>query len=362
MRILVIGDGGREHAICWKLSQSRNVSKIFTSPGNPGTARVARNENTRIGMDDLHALVAFASTEGVDLTIVGPEKPLAMGIVDRFRERGLAILGPTSDSARLGSSEDFAQETLNAAGVPLTDQDPKGEDFSFSILSDGYAYVPLTATQDHRSLFDGDTGPITEGMGAYSPVPAFTPEVQADVEKKIVRPLLASLAQRELPYTGVLAIRLVLTPSGPQVSGLEVQPGDPETQTFLPRLDSDLAELFLRTVRGRLSGAEVRWKPGATMTVVLASEGYPHKPLSGQQILGTEKASDQALLFHSGTRMDAEHLIVSGGRVLSLTALAPTLREARNQVYRAVERIDFGGKLFRKDIGWRVSAAPPPAL
>jgi phosphoribosylamine--glycine ligase len=419
MQILLIGNGGREHALCWKLSQGPGVQRIFTSPGNPGTAAVPKNKNIHIPTDDLQALVAFASTEGIDLTVVGPEQPLAAGIVDRFRERGLKIFGPTQAAARLESSKIFAKEIMKAAGVPtarsgaiakfpdaekylkdcaypivlkadglaagkgvlvaggpeeaiefartmmltpslggaphrlLVEEFLEGEEVSFFVLSDGNSHVPLGAAQGHKRLGDGDRGPNTGGMGAYSPAPVFTPEIQADVEARIVRPVLDTMREKNIPFTGVLFLGLMLTSEGPKVLEFNVRFGDPETQAILPRLDSDLAELFSLAVRGRLAGASVKWMKEAAVTVVLASVGYPGNPRSGQKILGTGKASDQALVFHAGTRMDAEDLVVSGGRALSVTSLGATLKEARDRAYHAAEWIEYEGKIFRKDIGWR---------
>ncbi|MFH1017898.1 MAG: phosphoribosylamine--glycine ligase [Pseudomonadota bacterium] len=423
MRVLIIGNGGREHALCWKLSQSPLVRKIINAPGNAGTAKMPKSENVLLPPEDLHALVAFASTEGVDLTIVGPERPLTLGIVDRFQERGLKILGPTQSAARLESSKIFGKEIMKAARVATADsgvfdnleraerylqgcpypvvlkadapaigkkvcvarliseavetaraimstptwggQTPrllveeylKGEEVSFLLITDGNDVLPLATARHYRRLLDGNRGADTPGMGACSPSSSCTPQIQAEVERQIVRPVVQVLRERKLLYSGILSIKLMLTAQDPKVLGFNVSFGDPETQAILPRLDSDLAELLARASRGRLRGAEIRWKAETAVTVVLVSEGYPAKVKSGQRIYGTERASDQAIVFHAGTDTDAEHLIVRGGRVLSVSALGQSLQEARDRAYRVAERIEFEGKVFRPDIGL---AAPDP--
>jgi phosphoribosylamine---glycine ligase len=419
MHILLIGSGGREHALCWKLSQSSSVDQILVAPGNPGTAAVPKSRNVPLGGEDLKALVSFASTEGVDLTVVGPEKPLAEGIVDLFRERDLRIFGPSREAARLESSKEFAKRLMADAGIPsasfevlsseaqafdyvkrapyplvlkadglaagkgvsicpdrktaetfvqdvmknrvfgdagktvVAEEFLEGEEVSFLVLAHGTDYVPLVAAQDHKRLEEGERGPNTGGMGAYSPAPVFDSSVQKESEEKIVRPLLKILSSKRTPFTGVLYVGLMLTATGPKVLEFNVRFGDPETQVILPRLESDLAELLSAASCGRLRDHVPSWKTDAALTVVLASRGYPASPEAGRTVEGLDEAGREAIVFHSGTKREGARIVTAGGRVLSVTALGPTLAEASSRAYRAVDAIRYEGKTYRKDIGWR---------
>ncbi|MFH1262813.1 MAG: phosphoribosylamine--glycine ligase [Pseudomonadota bacterium] len=420
MRILLIGNGGREHAICRALSLSPTVERIFTAPGNPGTAQIEKNRNIALGSADLHALATFASTEGVDLTVVGPEGPLADGIVDRFRERRLDIFGPSKEAARLESSKQFAKEIMAEAKIPtasfqalhseaealaylrrcpypvvlkadglaagkgvaicpgpedarrfvtavmgkrifgdagatlVAEEFLEGEEVSFLVIADGTHYIPLVSAQDHKRLNDGERGPNTGGMGAYSPAPIFDATMQKLCEARVVRPLLETMAARKNPFSGVLYVGLMITPAGPKVLEFNVRFGDPETQVILPRLTSDLAELLLAAARRRLIGITPTWTADAAIGVVLALAGYPAASKTGATIEGLAEAEKEAFLFHAGTRLDGDRIVTSGGRVLTVTALAPTLKEAAEKAYRAADRIRYDGKVFRNDIGWRV--------
>ena len=419
MRILLVGSGGREHALCWKFAQNPTVQKIFTTPGNPGTAKIPKNENVSISSEDLKALVSFASSEGIDLTVVGPEKPLVDGIVDIFRDRNLQIFGPSKLSARLEGSKSFAKELMLEADIPtalfeilksphqayqylkqtkypivlkadglaagkgvavcndeetakafvkmvmeemafgdagkivVAEECLEGEEASFLIATDGIHYVPLASAQDHKRLLEGEKGPNTGGMGAYSPAPVFDQEMQTQTEQEIVSPLLKKLTQKKMPFLGILYVGLMITREGPKVLEFNVRFGDPETQAILPRMESDLTELCWAVTRSRLESLQVTWKKEHALSVVLACEGYPSKPRSGEVISGLDEASKHALIFHSGTKMTGGQLITAGGRVLSVTALGNTLIEASDRAYRAASAIQFQGKIFRKDIGWK---------
>ncbi|HLG20154.1 MAG TPA: phosphoribosylamine--glycine ligase [Bdellovibrionota bacterium] len=419
MRLLLIGSGGREHALCWKLAAGPNVEKIFTAPGNPGTAQVAKNQNIAIPADDIEALVGFASTEGIDLTVVGPEKPLADGIADRFRARNLKIFGPVKAAAQLEASKSFAKNLMNETGIPTADfrtiSDVKeayeylksaryplvlkadglaagkgvsicpdaetakafaydsmeksrfgsagktivaeeflaGEEASFLVVADGAHYVPLASAQDHKRLLDGDQGPNTGGMGAYSPAPVVTEPLQKEICRTVIEPVLATLAKRGASFVGVLYAGLIVTPSGPRVLEFNVRFGDPEAQAILPRIDSDLSELLMSAVRGKLANTTVAWKKEVALTVVLAAEGYPGNPKSGAEIRGTDSLAPNAVLFHAGTKMQQNRLVTGGGRVFSVTGLGSTFQNAADAAYRAADQIRFDGKICRRDIGWR---------
>ncbi len=421
MRILLIGSGGREHALCWKLAQSPRVEKIFTAPGNPGTAQIEKNENISIATTDLDALLGFASTEGIDLTVVGPEQPLAEGIVDRFQQRGLQIFGPTQAAAQLESSKQFAKNRMDEAGVPtakyqvltsnenaqiflqknasypivlkadglaagkgvsicqsreeaedyvrqvmeqkifgsagakiVAEEFLEGPEVSFFVLANGREFLALTSAQDHKALEEGDKGPNTGGMGAYSPTPLFSKELQNQVEQTVVTPLLNHMADRGTPFLGVLYVGLILTAEGPKVLEFNVRFGDPEAQVVLPRIHTDFAELLLHITRGQVRNANAIWSMESAMTVVLAASGYPLSPRKGDPILGWDQPQTHATLFHAGTRLEGNQLITSGGRVLCVTGTGETLEEAARNTYAGVEQIQFEGKTFRRDIGWRV--------
>ncbi len=421
MRLLLLGGGGREHAICQKLSDSPKVEKIYSIPGNPGTAEIEKNENCSLPLSDGSALARFAADQGCDLTVVGPEQPLVDGLADVFRDRQLLVFGPGREGALFEGSKEFAKTFMMDASIPTAQHETltgpaearkylaeatyplvlkadglaagkgvsicadrasaeqvifevmekkifgtagekivaeeylEGEEASFLLLLDGESQVILATSQDHKRLRDGDQGPNTGGMGAYSPAPVMTPALIEETQEKIVDPLIRKLRSRSIHFCGVLYIGLMITKEGPKVLEFNVRFGDPETQAILPRLQSDLAEALYATARGQLGDCQVTWKEDAAVNVVLASPGYPTSPKHGTIIHGLETLKDweRLHLFHAGTRREASDLVTSGGRVLSVTGLAPTISEAIRYTYQAVEKIHFEGMTYRKDIGAR---------
>jgi len=418
MKLLVIGSGGREHAIAWKLTQSPRVQKVFVAPGNGGTAKESGLEN--VALSEVADLVAFARKEGVYLTVVGPEAALAVGVVDAFREAGLKIFGPTRAAAQLESSKDFAksfmvrhkiptalhrtfqsadlakafvskrgapivikadglaagkgvvvaasveeahaaierlmtQKSLGEAGARVVVEEfLQGEEASFIVMSDGTSVLPLATSQDHKTLRDGDEGPNTGGMGAYSPAPIVTPKVHARVMREIIQPVIQGMAQEGMPYGGFLYAGLMIDKAGnPKALEFNCRLGDPETQPILLRLKSDLLELIERALAGALSRVEATWDRRAALGVVLAAHGYPDDPRKGDAVTGIPAPADDCRVFHAGTRLDGNALVTSGGRVLCVTALGDSVRMARTRAYEAVERIRFDGMQYRRDIGHR---------
>jgi len=409
MKLLVIGSGGREHAIAWKLAQSPRVQKVIVAPGNGGTARENGVENVELQGNE--ALVAFARQEGIQLTVVGPEAPLAAGVVDAFRAAGLRIFGPTQAAAQLESSKDFAKRFMVRHGIPtarhatfedaaqakayvakegapivikadglasgkgvvvaatveeaheaidrlggrlVIEECLRGEEASFIVIADGVHALALAASQDHKRLKDGDQGPNTGGMGAYSPAPVVTPQVHARVMREIIQPAVAGMAKDGTPYTGFLYAGLMIDAAG-RAKTLEFncRLGDPETQPILLRLKSDLLDLLDAAVEGSLGEAEAEWDRRAALGVVLAAHGYPEAPRTGDRIEGLPAATPECRVFHAGTRQSEGQLVTSGGRVLCVTALGDNLRAARSRAYEAVERIRFDGMQYRRDIGHR---------
>jgi len=409
VKLLVIGAGGREHAIAWKLAQSPRVQKVFVAPGNGGTARENGVENVELQGNE--ALVAFARQEGIQLTVVGPEAPLAAGVVDAFRAAGLRIFGPTQAAAQLESSKDFAKRFMVRHGIPtarhatfedatqakayvekegapivikadglasgkgvvvaatveeaheaidrlrgrlVIEECLQGEEASFIVIADGVRALALAASQDHKRLKDGDQGPNTGGMGAYSPAPVVTPQVHARVMREIIQPAVAGMAKDGTPYTGFLYAGLMIDAAG-RAKTLEFncRLGDPETQPILLRLKSDLLDLLDAAVEGSLGEAEAEWDRRAALGVVLAAHGYPESPRTGDRIEGLPAATPECHVFHAGTRQSEGQLVTSGGRVLCVTALGDNLRAARSRAYEAVERIRFDGMQYRRDIGHR---------
>ncbi|HJY76857.1 MAG TPA: phosphoribosylamine--glycine ligase [Burkholderiales bacterium] len=418
MKLLVIGSGGREHAIAWKLAQSPKVQKVFVAPGNGGTARENGLEN--IALSEVPDLVGFAKKEGIYLTVVGPEAALAAGVVDAFREAGLKIFGPTRAAAQLESSKDFAkafmvrhniptalhrtfesadlakafvaqrgapivikadglaagkgvvvaasvedaqaaiermmtQKSLGEAGARVVVEEfLKGEEASFIVMSDGTSALPLATSQDHKRLRDGDEGPNTGGMGAYSPAPIVTPKIHARVMREIIQPAIQGMAQDGIPFSGFLYAGLMIDPAGnPKTVEFNCRLGDPETQPILLRLKSDLLELVERALAGKLSQVEADWDRRAALGVVLAAHGYPDDPRKGDPITGIPAPADDCRVFHAGTRADGKTLATNGGRVLCVTALGDSVKMARTRAYEAVDRIRFEGMQYRKDIGHR---------
>ncbi len=418
MKLLVIGAGGREHALAWKLAQGARVQKVYVAPGNGGTAREPGVEN--VALTALPELIAFARKEQIHLTVVGPEAPLAAGVVDAFRGAGLRIFGPTRAAAQLESSKDFAKrfmlrhriptarhatfedaaqarayvaqqgapivvkadglavgkgvvlaasveeaqaaidrmmgdQALDAAGARVVIEEClQGEEASFIVMADGVHALALATSQDHKRLRDGDQGPNTGGMGAYSPAPVVTPEVHARVMREIILPAIAGMAQEGTPYTGFLYAGLMIDAAGsPKTLEFNCRLGDPETQPILLRLKSDLLELLDRALEGGLKDAEAEWDRRAALGVVLAAHGYPEDPRQGDRIEGLPAPAADCRVFHAGTRAEGKSLLTHGGRVLCVTALGDNLRAARSRAYGAVERIRFAGMQYRSDIGHR---------
>jgi phosphoribosylamine--glycine ligase len=409
MKLLVIGSGGREHALAWKLAQGARVQKVFVAPGNGGTAHEAGVEN--VALSTIPDLIAFARKESIHLTVVGPEAPLAEGVVDAFREAGLRIFGPTRAAAQLEASKDFAKcfmvrhriptakhATFDDAaqarayveqeGAPIVvkadglasgkgvvvaqtvaeahaaidrlggrlviEECLQGEEASFIVMADGVHALALATSQDHKRLLDDDAGPNTGGMGAYSPAPVVTPKVHSRVMREIIQPAIAGMAQDGTPYTGFLYAGLMIDAAGnPKTLEFNCRLGDPETQPILLRLKSDLLELFDAALEGGLRDAEADWDRRAALGVVLAAHGYPEEPRKGDRIVGLPAPAADCRVFHAVTRAEGKDVVTSGGRVLCVTALGDNLRAARSRAYEAVERIRFDGMQYRKDIGHR---------
>lgn len=418
MKLLVIGSGGREHALAWKLAQSPRVQKVFVAPGNGGTATENGLENVPI--TENAQLVAFAKREGIHLTVVGPEAPLAAGIVDAFREAGFRIFGPKRAAAQLEASKDFAksfmarhgiptaahrtferadeakayvaergapivikadglaagkgvvvaasvaeahaaidrlmtEKSLGAAGTRLVvEQLLEGEEASFIVMSDGTHVLALATSQDHKRLRDGDRGPNTGGMGAYSPAPLVTPKVHARVMREIIVPAIEGMAQDGTPYVGFLYAGLMIDKGGnPKTLEFNCRLGDPEAQPIILRLKSDLLELIEHALEGTLDQAEAEWDRRAALGVVLAAAGYPDEPRKGDVIRGLPKPAPDCRVFHAGTRLDGKSVVTNGGRVLCVTALGDSVKVARARAYEALEGIRFEGMQYRKDIAHR---------
>ena len=418
MKALIVGGGGREHALAWSLRRDDPALELLAAPGNPGIAQLARC--VPIAATDVEALAALAAREEVGLTLVGPEAPLATGIVDRFRSAGLPIFGPTAAAARIESSKSFAKALMREAGVPtasasvhrdlpsaraairrlgapvvvkatglaagkgvfvcrstveaeeaavmlldgksmgeagleiLVEEFMEGEELSLFAITDGTVVLPMLPAQDHKRLRDGDDGPNTGGMGAYAPVSLGTDELVAAVAGRIFEPTLRVMREHGSPFTGLLYAGLMLTAEGPKVVEFNCRFGDPETEAILPLLDSALLEPVLRVARGEaLMGAPVlRWKPGAAVTTVIAAPGYPEAARTGAEIRIPEPERD-VLVFHAGTARSGARLVSSGGRVLAVTGLGPTVAEARRRSAEFAGRVELDGKQMRSDIGWR---------
>ena len=426
MKVLVVGGGGREHALAWKVAQSPRVAKVFVAPGNAGTA--ADPDLTNVPIVDIATLVAFAKREAVALTIVGPEGPLAAGIVDVFTAAGLRIFGPTQAAARLESSKDFAKAFMARHGIPtaaygtfteaaaahafvtsrgapivvkadglaagkgvvvamreddahaaidamlpaggagsggarvVIEEFLDGEEASFIVMADGASALALASSQDHKRLGDGDSGPNTGGMGAYSPAPVVTPTVHARIIREVIAPAIAGMAAEGMPYTGFLYAGVMIDDHGaPRVLEFNCRLGDPETQPILTRLTSDFTVLVDHALAGTLDRVEAEWDRRAALTVVLAAAGYPDAPRRGAAIEGLDRitaaAHSNVTVFHAGTQAADGRIEVSGGRVLGVTALGDTLRQAQRTAYGAVADIHFDGMQYRTDIGYRALKA-----
>ena len=416
MKLLVIGSGGREHAIAWKLAQSPRVQKVYVAPGNAGTALEPNIENLPI--TDFAELISFVENENIAFTVVGPEAPLAAGVVDCFRVRGLKVFGPTRKAAQLESSKDFAKQFMVRNNIPtawyqtFTDAtaarayvDEKGapivikadglaagkgvvvamtlteahaaigamlpgddggksrvvieeflhgEEASFIVMCDGQSALPLATSQDHKRLLDGDAGPNTGGMGAYSPAPVVTPEIHARVMREVIQPVLTGMALDGLPYTGFLYAGLMISPEGDiKVLEFNCRMGDPETQPIMMRLKTDLVDLVEAALEYRLSEASTDWDRRVALGVVMASAGYPEAPRKGDVITGLPAATEDSHVFHAGTANQDEAVVTSGGRVLCVTALGDTVKQAQRAAYALCDQIQFDGAQFRRDIGHR---------
>ena len=421
MKILVIGSGGREHALAWKIKQSHRVSEVIVAPGNAGTAREPGVRNADVAMSDIDGLLALAKKENVALTVVGPEAPLVAGLVDKFRSEGLRCFGPRRIAAQLEGSKAFAKEFLVRHNIPtanyavfhelkpalayvrkqgapivikadglaagkgvvvaLTLADAEqalhdmlgahslgdassrvvieefldGEEASYIAVCDGRNALPLATSQDHKRLLDNDLGPNTGGMGAYSPAPVVTPEIEARVLREIIEPTLAGMASEGAPFIGFLYAGLMIASDGsPRVIEFNVRLGDPETQPILMRLKSDIVDIIEAAIDGRLDRTSIAWDERPALGVVLAAHGYPGKVRSGDVIEGLDSnLGADAKIFHAGTKVENGNAVTSGGRVLTVCAKGSTFADAQRQAYRALEKIHFEGMLFRRDIGFR---------
>jgi phosphoribosylamine---glycine ligase len=412
MRVLVLGSGGREHALAWKLAQSPRLSGLLCAPGNPGTA--ALGGNRPVAAEDPGAVVDLARSERVDLVVVGPELPLTRGVADALRRAGVPVFGPDAAAARLEASKAFAKEVMAAAGVPtaahrtfddmeaaerharaagrvvvkadglaggkgvvvalspdeaaeavrelarlghrlVLEEVLEGEEASVIALADGARYVLLPPAQDHKRLLDGDRGPNTGGMGAVSPVPALGPRELGSIGERVIRPVLREMARRGHPFSGALYAGLMLTPSGPRVLEFNVRFGDPEAQVLVLQLAEDLLPLLHAAATGRLTERELALHGGGSVGVVLASAGYPAAPRTGAEIRGADRLTGTTQAFHAGTAIVDGRLVTAGGRVLTVCAHAPSLSEARAVAYGAVSRIQFDGMQVRRDIGERAA-------
>ncbi len=427
MKLLVIGAGGREHALAWKLAQSPRVQKVFVAPGNGGTATENGLEN--LDLVAFPDLIEFARKEQIHLTVVGPEAPLAAGIVDAFQAAGLKIFGPLRAAAQLEASKDFAKQFMVRHGLPtakhasftrasaarayvdkqgapivvkadglaagkgvvvaatvaeakaaidmmlgdrrlgdagarvVVEEFLEGEEASFIVMADGAHALPLATSQDHKRLEDGDQGPNTGGMGAYSPAPVVTPQLHARVMREIIQPAIAGMAKDGTPYSGFLYAGLMIDKAGnPKTLEFNCRLGDPETQPIMLRLKSDLLALLEHALEGTLDRATADWDRRPALGVVLAAAGYPDDPRKGDEIRGLPTASDDCRLFHAGTKLESKKVVTNGGRVLCVTALGDSLKAARARAYETADSIRFDGMQYRKDIGHRALRDPAGAL
>lgn len=424
MKVLVIGAGGREHALGWKAAQNPNVETVFIAPGNAGTAIEPKLENVNIGVEDIEALVAFAKENSIELTIVGPEAPLVIGVVDAFRAAGLPIFGPTEAAAQLEGSKAFTKDFLARHAIPtgayanFTEIEPAlayvreqgapivvkadglaagkgvivamtleeaedaikdmlagnafgdagsrvvieefldGEEASFIVMVDGENVLPMATSQDHKRVGDKDTGPNTGGMGAYSPAPVVTPEIHNRIMDEVIYPTVRGMASEGNPYTGFLYAGLMIDKDGtPKVIEYNCRFGDPETQPIMMRMQSDLVELCLAAIEGKLDTAESKWDERASIGIVLAAGGYPASYNKGDVISGLPtEAVEGEKVFHAGTAEKDGAITTNGGRVLCATALGNTVSEAQARAYELTKKISWDGMFHRNDIGYRAIA------
>lgn len=416
MKVLVIGGGGREHSLVWKIAQSPEVSKIFCAPGNPGISELA--ECIDITADQTSLLCEFAVKENIDLTVVGPEAPLVDGIVDVFSKHNLKVFGPNQKAAILEDSKVFSKLLLRKHGIPtanfkcfddhsqarhyvlsrgapivvkadglskgkgvfvcktndealqaidsimkdrvfgnagdqvVIEECLTGEEISLLAFTDGRTIVPMESSQDHKTVYDGDKGPNTGGMGAYSPVPLMTDKLYYKIEKDILVPTVHAMNKEGRPYKGIIYIGLMITSSGPMVLEFNVRFGDPEAQVILTRMKSDIVPIMLATISGGLDNVELEWLPQASVCVVMASGGYPGQYDNGKEIKGLDslKNKEGISIFHAGTKSENEKIVTNGGRVLNVVACGEDIKEAQKKVYEAVSKISFEGAHYRRDI------------
>lgn len=416
MKVLVVGNGGREHAIAWKLAQSPQVKELHATPFNAGIAAFGRC--AEIPVEDIPGVVRYADSEKIDLVVVGPEIPLSMGMVDAFRKAGKKVFGPTQAAARIESSKRFAKDLMARYGVPtaryrsfssvegleayirafkvppvikadglaagkgvivsasfdeavseavamlsggkfgkagasvVVEERMTGPEASIFALTDGTDFKTFAAAQDHKRAYDDDQGPNTGGMGAYAPANIITPGVQKEIDEKVLRPVIKGMEKEGCPYTGILYAGMMLTPDGPRVIEFNCRFGDPETQVVLPLFDGDLIEAMLASINGTVGKLNLNRKPGAAVSVVLASGGYPGSYEKGKAITGIEAAEKNgAIVFHAGTKLEKGVLVTSGGRVMNVVGTGPDLKAAIKGAYQAAEKINFDKKMMRTDIG-----------
>ncbi len=420
MNVLLIGSGGREHALAWKIAASPLLTKLYAAPGNPGIAGEA--ELVQLSPDDHGAVVDFCRERGIDLVVVGPEAPLVAGLGDRLREAGIRVFGGSAAAARLEGSKGFTKDLCARYGIPtaaygrfsdaeaakayvrrngapivvkadglaagkgvtvamtldealsaidacfdgsfgaagaevVVEEFLEGEEASFFCLCDGVTALPFGSAQDHKRVGDGDTGPNTGGMGAYSPAPVMTSEMVVRTMKEIVEPTMRGMTEMGCPFSGVLFAGLMISESGPKLIEYNVRFGDPECQVLMMRLKDDVLVLMRAAADGQLAHMSVRWRDEAALTVVMAARGYPGTPEKGSVIRGVEAAATEGVeIFHAGTAVKDGHLVAAGGRVLNVTATGRTVAEAQAKTYAAVDRIDWPGGFCRRDIGWRAVA------
>jgi len=415
LKVLVIGSGGREHALCWKISQSKIVDKIYCAPGNGGTKKIA--ENVSIKVNDIDTLLAFALNNNIDLTVVGPEEPLVLGIVDKFEANGLKIFGPNSRSSMLEGSKEFTKiflekyqiptakynsyvdckEAINGLagfeyplvikadglcfgkGVVICDNERKAKDTLKEIFEDKIfgdegnkvvieefldgiessllcfvtngKIIPMESAKDYKKIYDNDLGPNTGGIGCYSPSPLYTDELKSRIKIDVLDKIAYGLEAEKFGFKGILFIGFMIADGIPKVLEFNVRFGDPETEVLIPRLESDIMDLFFKTIDGTLEDKDLRWKDESCLTVVLTSKGYPDSYDKGLEITGIGDLDDSILLFHNGTRYDGDKLLTNGGRVLSVTSLGEDLNKAHENIYNNIQKIHYDGVYYRKDIG-----------
>ncbi len=417
MNILLIGSGGREHALAWKLAASPLLTKLWCAPGNAGIAQEA--ECIALNVADHAAVIEFCKTNRIDLVVVGPEAPLAAGIVDDLAAAGIKAFGPSKAASQLESSKGFTKDICKANDIPtaayerfrdgasakvyvrkhgapivvkadglaagkgvvvamtqaeadaaidslfaapgaeaVIEEFMEGEEASFFVLCDGDNALPLAAAQDHKRAFDGDTGPNTGGMGAYSPAPVFTDDVRERTMNEIIYPTLRAMKAKGMPYKGVLFAGLMITKDGPKLIEYNARFGDPETQVLMLRLVSDLLPALLASVDGELKHFDLRWYPEPALTVVMAAKGYPGDYKRGTRIEGLDEAAkiDGVQVFHAGTKFESGHIVANGGRVLNIAATGKTVSEAQRRAYEAIDRIKWPEGFCRRDIGWQAVA------